>query len=95
MYSEENENLAQTAYNNWRQTNLDAPSWLMFPNKPVWRDLIEEMQKQRPLYCTDDREQACYDVIYGGKVEAPVDLVSAPPSIRFRRKNQNPEKKTR
>lgn len=76
MYSEQNEALALEAYNRWRATHPTAPSWVLIPNKHVWRDLIQGMQRQRPLLCVDDMEQACYDVVFAPPAPDPV---TAPP----------------
>lgn len=76
MYSEQNEALAQEAYNLWRAKHSTAPSWALTPNKHAWRDLINGMQRQRPLLCADDMEQACFDVVFAAPTPDPI---TAPP----------------
>lgn len=83
MYSEQNEALAQEAYNRWRNTHPTAPSWALTPNKHAWRDLINGMQRQRPLLCADDMEQACFDVVFAAPDSSMnigrSDPITAPP----------------
>lgn len=46
MYSEENERLAEAAYNHWLFAHPNDPTWEQFPSKYVWRDLVEAYQRK-------------------------------------------------
>lgn len=45
MYSEENERLAEQAYNRYRSTHdTSAPEWAAYAPKHLWRDLVQTFE---------------------------------------------------
>lgn len=66
MYSEENERLAEAAYNRYRE-NYDktAPTWEAYPPKHLWFDLVNTFQAtpRSHIAIANPMEQCVSDVL--------------------------------
>lgn len=68
MYSEENEQLAEAAYNLWRDAHPSDPSWEAFAPKHLYRDLVLTYQRKPHIkLIPNEMEQCVIDAIQASK----------------------------
>ena len=84
MYSEENERLAEAAYNRYREnSDKTAPTWEAYPPKHLWFDLVNTFQAtpRSHIAIANPMEQCVSDVILAkdDSINAPsLDAVAEP-----------------
>lgn len=77
MYSEENEKLAEAAYNNWLAKHPSDPTWNDYRAKHVFRDLVLTYQRRPHVkFAISELEQCVVDALAGAK-DAPA-VAAAP-----------------
>jgi hypothetical protein len=76
MYSEENEQLAEAAYNNWLAKHPNDPTWAEYGPKHIFRDLVLTYERKPHVRLVpSELEQCVIDAIASAKSNA----VNAPP----------------